>query len=242
MTAWNLILVLPIDRDMVFASHIHVLLAAFLMGLAAAAPMGPVNMMAIRRGVVGGWRHTLACGIGSVFGDLVLFSLALIGGSSLLPVLSNPKLQLVLMAVGVVVLFPVGIYFLVLAVKEPSRAFATARQRWSVGPIPARLVAEAAKSAALTVFNPLTMLYWIAVTSSWLPLAYSVLGYRAPVLGTMMAAAGLIAWFIALMVVIRFIPHHTGAIFFRLANAILSLILLSFGTYCAVALSRHLLR
>lgn len=30
-------------------SYIHVLSAAFLMGLAAAAPMGPVNMLAIRR-------------------------------------------------------------------------------------------------------------------------------------------------------------------------------------------------
>jgi len=39
---------------MVFVSYIHVLLAAFLMGLAAAAPMGPVNMLAIRRGLIGG--------------------------------------------------------------------------------------------------------------------------------------------------------------------------------------------
>jgi hypothetical protein len=57
---------------MVFVSYIHVLSAAFLMGLGAAAPMGPVNMLAIRRGVIGGWRHTLACGIGSVTGDLIL--------------------------------------------------------------------------------------------------------------------------------------------------------------------------
>ena len=42
------------------------------MGLAAAAPLGPVNMLAIRRGMIGGWRHTLACGIGSVAGDLIL--------------------------------------------------------------------------------------------------------------------------------------------------------------------------
>ena len=31
-----------------------------MVGLAAAVPMGPVNMLAIRRGVIGGWRHTLA--------------------------------------------------------------------------------------------------------------------------------------------------------------------------------------
>ena len=235
-------LVLPNNRDMVSVSYIHVLAAALLMGLAAAAPMGPVNMMAIRRGVVGGWRHTLACGIGSVFGDLVLFSLALIGGRYLLSGLSNPKLQIILLTIGVVLLFPGGIYFLAIAVKDPRRAFLSARRRWRQGPIPARLAGEAAESSALTILNPLTILYWVAVTSSWLPFAYSVLGSRAPEWGVLMAGAGLMAWFAGLIVFVRFIPHRTGAIFFRMANAILGLILLGFGTYCAVVLSRHLFR
>jgi threonine/homoserine/homoserine lactone efflux protein len=68
---WNFGLMPFIGRKMVFVSYVHVLSAAFLMGLAAAAPMGPVNMLAIRRGLIGGWRHTLA-GIGSVTGDLIL--------------------------------------------------------------------------------------------------------------------------------------------------------------------------
>jgi len=94
---------------MVFVSYIHVLSAAFLMGLAAAAPMGPVNMLAIRRGVIGGWRHTLACGIGSITGDLILFSLVLLGGDYLLPELSNPTLQAVLEIIGVILMLPLGI-------------------------------------------------------------------------------------------------------------------------------------
>jgi threonine/homoserine/homoserine lactone efflux protein len=227
---------------MAVVPYIHVLTAAFLMGLAAAAPMGPVNMMAIRRGVAGGWRHTLACGIGSVFGDLVLFSLALIGGRYLLSDLSNPKVQVILAVVGAVLLMPAGTSFLVLAIKSPHRAFNSARQRWSEGPIPPRLAGEAAKAAALTILNPLTMLYWAGVTSSWLPFAYSVLGLRAAGWGLLMVGAGLAAWFTALVAVVRFIPHRTGAIFFRLANAILGIILLGFGTYCAVILYRHLLR
>ena len=106
---------------MAFVSYIHVLSAAFLMGLAAAAPLGPVNMLAIRRGVIGGWRHTLACGIGSVTGDLILFSIVLVGGHYLFSDLSNPTLQTVLAAIGVIVLLPLGIYFLVRVVKDPMR-------------------------------------------------------------------------------------------------------------------------
>jgi len=124
-----------------FVSYIHVLSAAFLMGLAAAAPMGPVNMLAIRRGVIGGWRHTLACGIGSVTGDLILFSLVLLGGHYLFSDLSNPTLQTVLAAVGVIVLLPLGIYFL----SAPSRI--------PCGPTPA-LANTGTKRRSLRIWSP----------------------------------------------------------------------------------------
>ena len=220
-------------------SYIHVLSAAFLMGLAAAAPMGPVNMLAIRRGVIGGWRHTLACGIGSVTGDLILFSLVLLGGHYLFYDLSNPTLQTYLAAIGVIVLLPLGIYFLLRAVKDPLRAFASARKRWNETTVPAHLVAEVGDAAALTIFNPLTMIYWVGVTANWLPFAHLVLGIAAPEWGILMSAAGLMTWFAALVVVVRFIPNRIGPIFFRLVNAILGLILLGFATFCVIVLFHH---
>ena len=236
---WNFGLILLVCRNMEFVSHIHVLSAAFFMGLAAAAPMGPVNMLAIRRGMIGGWRHTLACGIGSVTGELILFSLVLLGGHYVFSDLSNPTLQTVLAAIGVIVLLPLGIYFLVRAVKEPLRAYASARQQWDEGTVPAHLATDVAAGFALTIFNPLTMIYWVGVTANWLPLAHSVLGYSAPGWGILMASAGLITWFTALIVVVRFIPHRIGPIFFRLVNAVLGLILLGFATFCGIVLSRH---
>jgi len=211
------------------------------MGLAAAAPMGPVNMLAVRRGVIGGWRHTLACGIGSVTGDLTLFSLVLLGGHYLFSDLSNPTVQTVLEAAGVVVLLPLGIYFLVRAVKDPLRAYASARQHWDEGTVPEHLVADVAASAGLTILNPLTMVYWVGVTSNWLPFAHSIFGSKAPGWGILMVAAGLMTWFTTLIVVVRFMPHRIGPTFFRLVNAILGLILLGFATFCAIVLSRHFL-
>ena len=226
---------------MVFISYIHVLLAAFLMGLAAAAPMGPVNMLAIRRGVIGGWRHTLACGIGSVTGDLILFSMVLVGGHYFFSDLSNPTLQTVLAAIGVFVLLPLGIYFLVRAVKEPMRAYASARKHWDEETAPEHLVGEIADCVALTMVNPLTIIYWVGVTSNWLPFADSILGYSAPVWGILMAAAGLMTWFSVLIVVVRLIPQRIGPIFFRLVNTVLALVLLCFATFCGIVLSRHFL-
>ena len=148
-----------------FVSNMHVLVAAYLMGLTAAAPMGPVNMLAIRRGMIGGWRHTLACGIGSVAGDLILFPLTLLGGRYLLSDLSNPTLQTVLAAIGVIILLPLGLYFLVRAVKEPFRAYTGARKRWDEGTVPAHLATDVAAGTALTIFNP--------ATNGLLPLAFT---------------------------------------------------------------------
>jgi L-lysine exporter family protein LysE/ArgO len=225
---------------MVLISYIHVLSAAFLMGLAAAAPIGPVNMLAIRRGVIGGWRHTLACAIGSITGDLILLSLLLLGGGYLFPNLSNPAFRTVLAAMGAIVLLPLGIYFLFRAVKEPLRAYASARQHWDEGTIPGHLMTEVADAFALTIFNPLTIAYWVCVTSNWLPFAHVVMGYSAPGLGIMMATIGLMTWFTALTFMVGFIPHRIGPNFFRLVNATLGLILLGFATFCAVVLSHDL--
>jgi threonine/homoserine/homoserine lactone efflux protein len=241
LPGWNFGLILAVCRKMVFVSYIHVLLAAFLMGFAAAAPMGPVNMLAIRRGVIGGWRHTLACGIGSVTGDLILFSMVLVGGHYFFSDLFNPTLQTLLAAIGVIVLLPLGIYFLVRAVKDPLRVYASARKHWDEGTVPAHLVTEVTECVALTIFNPLTIVYWVGVTSNWLQFAHSVLGYSAPVWGILMAATGLISWFTALIFVVRFIPDRIGPTFFRLVNAILGLILLAFATFCGIVLSRHFL-
>ena len=56
-----------------------------------------------------------------------------------------------------------------------------------------------------------------------------------------MATAGLMTWFTALTIVVRFVPHRIGPNFFRVVNAVLSLILLGFAMFCAIILFRYLL-
>ncbi len=50
---------------------------------------------------------------------------------------------------------------------------------------------------------------------------------------------GLMTWFTALTVVVRFIPHRIDPNFFRLIKAILGLIVLGFATFCIIVLFRH---
>jgi threonine/homoserine/homoserine lactone efflux protein len=176
-----------------------------------------------------------------VTGELILFSLILLGGHYLFSDLSNPTLQTILAAIGIIVLLPLAIYFLVRAVKEPLRAYASARKDWDEGTVPAHLATDVASCFALTIFNPLTMIYWVGVTANWLPFAHSIFGSKAPGWGILMVAAGLMTWFATLIAAVRFIPQRIGPPFFRLVNAILGLILLGFASFCAIVLSRHFL-
>ena len=125
--------------------------------------------------------------------------------------------------------------------RGPCGPYACARKDWDEGKVPAHLATDVASCAALTMFNPLTIIYWVGVTANWLPLAHSVLGSKTHGWGILMVAAGLTTWFSMLIVVVRFLPHRIGPTFFRLVNAVLGLILLSFATYCAILISRRFL-
>jgi hypothetical protein len=56
-----------------------------------------------------------------------------------------------------------------------------------------------------------------------------------------MAGAGLSAWFTALIIAVRSIPHRIGALFFRIANGTMGVIFLGCAIFCAIVLFRHFL-
>jgi hypothetical protein len=115
----------------VFVSYVHVLSAAFLMGRAvgpaqhAGHPPRRARRLAPHSRLRNRLRHRRSNPL-----------LSLLGGHYLFSDLANPTLQTVLAAGGVIVLLPLGIYFLVRTVKEPLRAYASARRQWDETPSP----------------------------------------------------------------------------------------------------------
>ncbi len=210
--------------------------AAFLMGFAAAAPVGPVNMMAVRRGLLGGVRHTFVSDAGAVLGDLMIFSLALWGGHFFVLDLSSGRLRHAMAVAGLVVLLPAGLYFLALSLRHAETAFQRARQRWGESSVPGRLLDEGARAFFLTVLNPFALVYWAGVTSSWIPSAYALLGPRNLGWGIAAAGAGMMTWFGILMGFVSFIPQRLSALFFRVLNLALGIILIAIAALCGMAL------
>lgn len=213
-------------------TSIYLIASAFGLGLLAAAPIGPVNMVAIHRGAVGKWSHTLACGVGSAIVDLTFFALALWGGHHLMDYLQNPRTQAILAAICFVVLVPLGVVFLHRAAHLDLRRILRSRQERLDRP-PPHLWTDVGAGAALTIINPAAPAYWLATAGPWLAKARDVMGPWAIGWGLAAAGAGLLSWFIFLTVLVHFAPNRLGLTFFRAVSGFCGVVLLGFAAYCA---------
>jgi threonine/homoserine/homoserine lactone efflux protein len=178
----------------------------------------------------------MACGAGAVVGDLTLFSLAHWGGRHFIGELESARLRNTLALVGLLVLLPLGVYFLALALKGSEPAYKQARGHRRSESVSTRLVDEGACAFLLTILNPMGIVFWIGVASSWIPAAYSLVGPDSAGWGIIAAGAGMVVWFGGLVVLISFVPHRLSTTFFRWVNGALGMVLIGFAAWCAAML------
>ena len=221
--------------------YVQLLAWVYGLGLLAAAPVGPVNMVAIHRGVVGRWSHTLACGFGSALVDLGYFALFLWGGQRFLEYLSSPRTRDLVALACAVLLVPIGVLFLRRAVRMDDAGLHRIRQDKRDRP-PIHLWTDMGTGMGLTLINPAAPAYWLAASAPWLASARHVMGGAAIGWGLAGASAGLMSWFILITLLVRFAPQRLGLRFFRVVHALCGLMLLGFASYCIWLVVSHLLR
>lgn len=214
-----------------FLTWLQVSVWVFGLGFAAAAPIGPVNMVAIHRGVVGKWSHTLACGLGSMLVDLTCFLLVLLGGQHLLWYLHQATIQDFLATLGALILLPLGVLFLVKMFRYDLRRMVRARRKMRESP-PRHLWTDVGTGMLLTIINPATPIYWAGVGAPWVAAAQPVFGATTMWWGLLGAASGLATWFCILTALVRFTPNRLGPPFFRVVNGMCGVMLLVFAGLC----------
>jgi threonine/homoserine/homoserine lactone efflux protein len=100
---------------------------------------------------------------------------------------------------------------------------------------PATIVRDIFLGAALTAFNPGTMLYWLlAAGPAWLSRAQLSAGDVRVWPGLMAAVMGLCTWFASITALICFRPQKVGPRFIRVVNAACGLLLIISGSAVAV--------
>ena len=210
---------------------------AFGFGLLAASPIGPVNMVAIRRGLIVHWLRTLWVGIGSVMFETCEVSLALWGGKELLD-----RYSISITSIRRYIGFPGAIVIIIIGILVFRKAFVkqhriheevnAEKERYrQKGP-----AGDLLTGAFLTAINPATFLYWVlGVGPVWLQMARIPPGGSGIWFGVAAASCGMACWFIFITLLVRLRPKRAGAAFFRLANGICGVLLMIVGIYLAIS-------
>ncbi len=131
---------------------IHPLLKGLLLGIGAAAPIGPVNVEVTRRTLKHGFRAGFALGCGAVTVDVVYAVLTSLGVAQLT---GHPAVFLSIRIIGAILLTVLGVMSWISAIRalrnmpetiEPT-ALSTLRSGYVTGLL-------------MTFFNPMTLLFW----------------------------------------------------------------------------------
>jgi threonine/homoserine/homoserine lactone efflux protein len=119
-------------------------------GVALAAPIGPINVEIIRRGIQGGYRRGWLVGIGAMSADTVYAALIV---SGLTPVADRPALRIPLFLAGAIMLTWVGynsVRTALLGVALQKVEVPGERDSYITGLL-------------MALFNPMGIVYWLSV-------------------------------------------------------------------------------
>jgi threonine/homoserine/homoserine lactone efflux protein len=133
----------------------NVLLAALVIGVSIAAPVGPIGMLTIQRSLDHGRRAGLATGLGAACADAVYAALGAFGVSWLVQALVAVRLPLVLLGSSFLLWMAWGVLRTPLGTTDQYRQDATVQQRnhWQ----------DFASTFLLTLSNPSTIFSFIAL-------------------------------------------------------------------------------
>ena len=165
------------------------------LGLAVAAPVGPMSLLCMRRTLTRSWRHGLATGFGIAVGDATFAGVAALGlaGVSAFMLAHQRPLHLV-----------AGLFLLWLGFKTFRRKSVAASEQAETGSLSALFTG----SVLLTLTNPPTIIMFAAMFAALAPT--TGLGPAGAVATTAGVFTGSLAWWLGVVGVVTAARHAIG--------------------------------
>ncbi|MDQ2829698.1 MAG: LysE family translocator [Chloroflexota bacterium] len=199
-------------------------LHGLVMGLAVSAPVGPIGVLVIRRSMADGRLAGLVCGLGcatgiALYGSVVGFGLTSIAHLAL-------AYQGALRVVGGLFLGYLG--YTIFRTLPATHAVVAARPRRG-------LLSSYASTFALTLINPIVILYFVAAIASGGLLSAAHVPLAAPllVLGVFVGSAG---WWATLSCIVGTVRARLQMRWLRWANYLSGLVISGFGALILLGL------
>ncbi len=174
-----------------------VLLQGYVVGIAIAAPVGPIGLLCIRRTIEHGIFMGFSTGMGAAVADTIYGAIAAFGVSAALDFLQGH--QTGFRIVG-------GVFMLIVAIRTFRQKPAAEEQEVARAPDSRTVIAGFMTGLSLTLTNPATILAFIAVFAGFgLGANLGTFNAATMVLGVFLGAS---SWWLALSSGVAAVRHH----------------------------------
>jgi L-lysine exporter family protein LysE/ArgO len=194
----------------------ELLLSKILLGISLAAPVGPVSIEVIKRGLSRGFRSAAVIGVGSAFGDAVYLFVTYFG---LYPFLANPLTRVVICSIGAAILLYLGMQSIRdsknMKWLEDSEDFST-RDGFLLG-------------ASLALINPFTAVWWLGVFGGMLGSSTEDAFTPMAFMMNTTILLGVLIWFIGLSAVLSVGKQFVTRERLKIVSVLSGLCLIGFG-------------
>lgn len=222
------------------SSSFSLYLGSVLLGLSVAAPIGPINVEIIRRGLTQSARSAFALGCGAVTADCCYFGLALAGASLASRVGESGVARVGGLAVGGAMLGWLGIGALrkTSAIQGPGATVEAAVRSAGGGNRGEGGVGDAAAmfrtwllGLGLTLANPMTIALWLSIAAGFAAAGGGGGGVGASALRVMGVFSGALSWVCFVTALTAWARRWINPLLMRAVQLISGAILLGYGVW-----------
>ena len=205
---------------------VELILEGMGVGVGLAAPIGPINIEIVRRGLRGGFRAGWLVGLGAVSADTIYCALIVSGAA---PVADSARLRVPLFLAGAIVLLFLGVGSL----RSVASDQATNTDANTSGTPPSSRRSYVA-GFLLAVANPMGIVYWLSIGGALVASAVDRAGSGGAPLLIGGVFVGIVCWVSLLSGLTQAGRRFVSAAFLRWTTALSGVILVGFGFYFAI--------
>lgn len=202
---------------------LNTLIAGILLGISFCAPIGPVTIETLRRGMRGGFRPALGLQLGSIIGDTTFCVLAFLG---LAPLVTHNIVRIPLWVMGALVLAYLGLSAVRDAMGQMKLDTAVAAGD-VVGGLGMR--GSFRTGAVMSLTNPMAILWWVSIGGAMLASGLTDLSPTGTAAFIASFVLGCTLYAFSMAGLVGFGRQFIRPTVFRVATALSGLALLFFG-------------
>ena len=204
-------------------------LKGLLIGLAVAAPVGPMALLCLKLSLERGIGAGIATGFGIAVADMTYGALALLGLTAVMALLLD--YSDFIRTVGGSALILMAIYSTVKILREKKIPKAAALDKAALDKkLSGKLILSFSSAYALTITNPMTILTFLAI--------FSGLGADAPSSDRWIIASGVffgsLGWWLTIALIGSFLKTRIPKSFIKVINWLSALVIGGFGVFILV--------